>query len=229
MEMKYNVIGDIHGRTNWKELVKDECINIFTGDYFDPYERYTFEEMKNNFLDIVSYKHAHPQTILLLGNHDLHYIYGAESTRYDRSHDKEIKELFTRYKYSFQLAFATRNYLITHAGVTRDWVTRRFPELKSFTPRDLSKAINKIWNEERFEYFMFYYNSMRGDYYGTSPTQSCIWVRPETLISHNVFKTTQFKQVVGHTQYEEITEQGGIVFVDVLGSVNKSYQFEDII
>ena len=35
METKhnYNIIGDIHGRKGWKELVKDNCINIFVGDY----------------------------------------------------------------------------------------------------------------------------------------------------------------------------------------------------
>ena len=43
---KFNVIGDIHGRTKWKELVKDDAVNIFVGDYFDPYDDYTFEELK---------------------------------------------------------------------------------------------------------------------------------------------------------------------------------------
>lgn len=33
-------IGDIHGRTSWKELVNENpnSIFIFTGDYLDPYE-----------------------------------------------------------------------------------------------------------------------------------------------------------------------------------------------
>ena len=32
----YNIIGDIHGRTCWKELVQDDFVNIFVGDYLDP-------------------------------------------------------------------------------------------------------------------------------------------------------------------------------------------------
>ena len=43
--MKYNIIGDIHGRTSWKELVIEDGINIFVGDYFSPYHsEYTFNK-----------------------------------------------------------------------------------------------------------------------------------------------------------------------------------------
>ena len=35
---KLNIIGDTHGRLCWKELVQDDAINIFIGDYLDPWE-----------------------------------------------------------------------------------------------------------------------------------------------------------------------------------------------
>ena len=55
--MKYNVIGDIHGRTSGKELVIEDGINIFVGDYFSPYHRgYTFEKCMQNFHDIIEFK-----------------------------------------------------------------------------------------------------------------------------------------------------------------------------
>ena len=37
----YNIIGDIHGMDAWKSLVKDDCINVFVGDFFDPYTPYS--------------------------------------------------------------------------------------------------------------------------------------------------------------------------------------------
>ena len=49
--MKYRIIGDIHGRKNWINLVTpfDEgTIYIFIGDYTDPYygwEKVTYEQM----------------------------------------------------------------------------------------------------------------------------------------------------------------------------------------
>ena len=37
--MTYNLIGDIHGRNAWRQLVRTDMINIFLGDYLDPYDR----------------------------------------------------------------------------------------------------------------------------------------------------------------------------------------------
>ena len=73
--MKYNIIGDIHSRTNWKKLLKDDCINIFVGDYFSPYFPYSFEEQVNVFMDIILYN----QIFVML------YIFStfAEKTIYD--------------------------------------------------------------------------------------------------------------------------------------------------
>ena len=64
--MIYNIIGDIHGRTYWKNLVMDNAINIFIGDYFSPYGSFPFDDIKKNFLEIVEYKKWHPETILLI-------------------------------------------------------------------------------------------------------------------------------------------------------------------
>ena len=57
----YNIIGDIHGRTSWKDLVDETCINIFVGDYFDPYQPMTIFDLKRNFLAIVEYKKGAPR------------------------------------------------------------------------------------------------------------------------------------------------------------------------
>ena len=58
MEQKYNIIGDTHGRTAWKDLVISDGINIFVGDYFSPYVSMSFEDQLNNFLSIIDYKIA---------------------------------------------------------------------------------------------------------------------------------------------------------------------------
>lgn len=74
--MKYIFIGDIHGRTNWKQIVekeKDTDKFIFFGDYFDPYDwTLTLGDLVNNFNDIVKFKLDNPdKVILLIGNHKL--------------------------------------------------------------------------------------------------------------------------------------------------------------
>lgn len=125
--MKYNIIGDIHGRTSWKELVIEDGINIFVGDYFSPYHsEYTFEKCKQNFLNIVQFKKEHPETILLLGNHDADHwqwlVSRTHMSRHDYNHENEICKLFEQNKELFQIAYSIDNkYLVTHAGVSMIW------------------------------------------------------------------------------------------------------------
>ena len=58
--MKYNIIGDIHSRKNWRELVDPSWINIFVGDYFSPYFPCPFDKQKEEFLKIVEFAKAYP-------------------------------------------------------------------------------------------------------------------------------------------------------------------------
>ena len=123
--MKYNIIGDIHGRTEWIYLVQDDAINIFVGDYFSPYDKkITFEDCKHNFLDIIEYKKKHwDNTILLIGNHDEDHWHICEGySRHDRIHEDEIRELFEMHRGLFQVAYAIDDKaLVTHAGVSYVW------------------------------------------------------------------------------------------------------------
>jgi len=127
--MIYNIIGDIHGRTSWKELVQEDAINIFIGDYFDPYLDYNdipFIECKANFLEIIEYKKQHPETVLLIGNHDIAYWHiPGDNNRYEHKYRPEIYQLFEDNKDLFQLAYSIENKaLVTHAGVSIVWYER---------------------------------------------------------------------------------------------------------
>jgi hypothetical protein len=127
--MLYNIIGDTHGRTYWKDLVMDNAINIFVGDYFSPYGYISFNDCKTNFLEILEYKKQHPETILLIGNHDAEYWkfkeYHEAYSRHDHVNEKEIYDLFEENKEYFQAAYSIENkVLVTHAGVSYVWYDR---------------------------------------------------------------------------------------------------------
>ena len=131
-----NTIGDIHGRTVWKELIKPNYVNIFVGDYFDPYHNISFEELKSNFLDIINFKKEHPETILLIGNHDAHYINFFEHgvSRFDPMNATKIQELFKENESLFQAAYSYNNCLFTHAGLSIAWYIKykynyKFPRI----------------------------------------------------------------------------------------------------
>ena len=112
------IIPDIHGRNFWKEEVagREEDIIVFLGDYLDPYPHdfpdktadKIWEQTWNNFNDIIEFKKKHPSNVmLLLGNHDLHYIYPKmdDSSRYDYERADQIKGKFNENKDIFLLAY----------------------------------------------------------------------------------------------------------------------------
>lgn len=226
MNTNYNIIGDIHGRTCWKELVQEDCVNIFVGDYFDPYDGIQFEELMQNFHEIMAFKQAHPETVLLFGNHDMHYLIDSErASRYDRSHAAAIRQAFTDNKHLFHgVAYAINDViLVTHAGVTREWYEKEFGAYKGEKPSAVAEDINDLWAHNKVE-FTFNANATSwSDMYGESPTHSPMWIRPWTLAEHNLFAGTPYKQIFGHTQIDDITTiDDNLVCVDCLGTIVRS-------
>lgn len=230
--MKLIVIGDIHGRESWKNLIDHSALNVFVGDYFDPYDDIPFEKMRDNFFDIMKFKMQYPDNVVLLyGNHDMHYFYeGDRSTRYDYNHAADIQHLFAQYKHLFYgVAYSpNEKFLISHAGLTKPWAEKY---LLNITPessvKSIEKEINSIWERDKYP-FCFEANCWPGDYYGTSPQHSPVWVRSETLYKYAFNKELPWKQVVGHTQFIKIVEEGkvtkNLVFVDCLGTVPQAYE-----
>lgn len=82
-------IGDIHGRTIWKRIVKkegQECKYIFIGDYFDSFDIPGIDQI-HNFKEICEFKRENKDNvILLIGNHIFDYF-------------KKISYIILYYKY----------------------------------------------------------------------------------------------------------------------------------
>jgi predicted MPP superfamily phosphohydrolase len=245
MKLGINIlsIGDVHGIDEWtiptfgglksfdvwqEDKSKDDIYPfqeydkvIFIGDYVDSYNK-TNLEILHNLKNIITFKRAYPdKVILLIGNHDIYYFYHnttswCEGHRSEAFHD--LHYLFYDNKNLFQLAFKYKNWLWTHAGVT-----------KSF----LDECINPMLHEN-YKYYRFakdleidgLLNLMlevnNPDMYnigiasgGSSLIPSPIWARPKELDLDPIM----FNQVVGHTNYKEI-------FTVNLAHISK--EFEDI-
>ena len=109
--MKYVCIGDIHGRTVWKEIIDNNpnSVFIFMGDYLDPYsEDITDLDAIENFKEIINFKINNPETILLIGNHDAQYLFYPKFEVNNGFSDKYMKvicKLFKENKNLFQFAY----------------------------------------------------------------------------------------------------------------------------
>ena len=222
---KYNIIGDIHGRDCWKQLVQDDCINIFVGDYFDPYDRIPHNRLQQNFEAILAYKREHPETVLLYGNHDMHYMTDCiRSSRHDCTYAETYRQAFEDAKGLFYgVAYPIENHtLVSHAGVTREWYNLHFGPYQGETPEQVAARINELWLQDPL---MFDFDlSDMFDFDGSSPAQSPVWIRPWTLVDHNLFDGTPYRQIFGHTQTDDITIDNNLTCVDCLGTIPKSYR-----
>ena len=156
MEQKYNIIGDTHGRTSWKDLVISDGINIFVGDYFSPYVNMSFEDQLNNFLAIIDYKREHPETILLIGNHDDQHWknISMRTSRFDFYNWKTIQEVFNEFSDFMQVTYNIENkVLVSHAGLSVAWYVNQLLNTSTNILYKLNKEEECNTIEEAIEEF----------------------------------------------------------------------------
>lgn len=123
-------IGDIHGRSQWKDIVfggseqflfwmeskqSGQDVNyaflklekiIFLGDYCDSYDK-SNEEILNNLKHIVYFAKSYPDlVVLLLGNHDIQYILPKEScSGYRPEMAADLGQIFKDESSLFRIAY----------------------------------------------------------------------------------------------------------------------------
>lgn len=250
--MKILILGDIHGRRIWREAVGDPAQwdeIVFMGDYFDPYDSISPEDLIANFEDIKLFKKQYDTKVtLLLGNHDLHYLeYTGTWSRFDRRVKDYVKEnilnLIKQKQIHLCRYFDREKILFTHAGLSKMWYTHFFQNNPDTEYDEWSTQVD-TWNmsedemcglveklnsqlyslDSTFMSKLGFVSVDRWDIYGTHPTNSPLWIRPQGLCTSRIYITSEDKmpvkgitQVVGHTQMEHVRMVDGVIFVDVLG------------
>lgn len=190
-QRKILVLGDIHGRAVWKDIIWKENpdMTIFLGDYVSSHEGVPGSDQISNLEEILSFKESHPQTIVLLrGNHDIQHLRGDRNVC---AFDTDVFRWFQENKDRFLsdscwvYSLPQRpDYIFSHAGISSVWMKNcGFESLQD---------INNSSNMSQFEFWPD--NQM--DFYGISPTQSPIWIRPQTLLEYGLPHKTF---IVGHT------------------------------
>lgn len=213
MNDKILILGDIHGRIIWQDIINKENPDkiVFLGDYVTTHENISSKQQCSNLEDILNYKENNPDKVILLrGNHDLQSLgYSwAECSGYDRVVSKYMSDIKDRFLQLTQYIYVipNTNILCSHAGISFDWL--KSVEVYLFKDNsqyddgstDLDIIINKINTIEPCELFGFTPNHIN-DFTGDSTTQPCTWIRPYTLLYSGI---KEYVHVVGHTPIKHI-------------------------
>jgi predicted MPP superfamily phosphohydrolase len=210
------VLGDTHGRSNWKLAIHQEQPDriIFIGDYFDSFE-FSGVEQIDNFKQIIQYKENNPQVevVLLIGNHDHHYfpeIGYTGTSGYQAGVGHSITQVIDENRHHLQIAYGFENYLFTHAGVSPVFMDQVFGE-NDWSIENVVVDLNELF---RYKPMAFEFNGF--DAYGDNTTQTPIWIRPRSLMSankkHKKSLRKDYIQIVGHTGMKRIDIDGSDKF-----------------
>lgn len=188
--MKIIVIGDIHGRDCWKDIVEKHPETdkyIFLGDYVSTHEQIPGYKQCENLLSILSFKIKNPNRVILLrGNHDMQHLnyYWAGCSGYDNTVAKYMNSIRDKFIKNTQWIYIDNNIVYSHAGISEVW----------FKNTKLTD-INQINELEPSELFGFTPCKL-SDYTGISNTQPLTWIRPWALLD---CAYGEYTYVVGHT------------------------------
>lgn len=215
---KLLVLGDIHGRTIWKDIVNLENPDkvIFLGDYVSTYEDISPEQQLSNLEDILQYKEDRGEAIILLrGNHCLdclgYYWAKCYPTEPKVKQVMSVDPLKSRFLNLTQWVYIDEKLktIFSHAGVSDVWMKNS----KINSVYD----INDLVPSELFGFTPDNFLDRNGD----SETQPPVWIRPQALCKCNV---EEWNQVVGHTPVHKgilhthyTASKNEIWFCDALG------------
>ena len=225
--MRVLVIPDLHGKDIWKELVGtpyDLC--VFLGDYCDSYD-HSNEQIINNLLDIIQYKIDNmDKVILLLGNHELPYIYLDNSRFKCSGHRPEIdftlNDIFYQNKNLFINAFQVGKYIFTHAGIQNHWFNNVFKGDPTYNDTDsIAHQLNNPKDRDQLN-ALYHVGRRRGGYYDVG---GIFWCDKSELLK----SLKGYFQIVGHTAIKKVIVQVGkdstVFFCDCLDNVEEPIIF----
>lgn len=223
--MKIVVLGDIHGRTIWKDIVEKENPDrtVFLGDYVSTHEGVSTDQQIDNFMDILVAKEEQPQKyVLLRGNHDIQHLgywwtedSGLNPKVQDFMSQPDIRGRFlTASQWVYEMQIGDEHIVCSHAGISKVWMEQN--DIQDVADINLEPP-SLVFS---FTPASFY------DMDGNSISQPCVWIRPSALTQSAI---PGYTQIVAHTPIKKLYQHkieetsNSLWFCDTLGLENPEY------
>jgi len=260
--MKHLFVGDTHGRSYWKIpiLGHDPVTNtgskytiddfdkvVFTGDYVDSHEvDITSDMMVDHLKELIDLKLKYPEKVtLLIGNHDLHYIFDPARFECSGFNSEVYEALHAIYNANidlFDAMYQYKDHISSHAGIHVGWLKYRFNKYITDLEEPIADAINYEFNRfydiytkqisnlpiADMPWELFDVGYLRG---GRQKVGGPFWV-DRRLSQEKPAKG--YHQIVGHTPVKHISEyprndSTSITYIDVMGDmIDDCYYIKNI-
>ena len=210
------VFGDVHGLTYWKTIVdkNPDCRYIFLGDYLDPYEDIAPKQLIDNLKEIIKLKKERgDDVVLLMGNHDLHYLHLhiEPCWRFNPTIKKIANKLFSENAHLFTYAFQDGKRIFTHAGISEKWF---FDDFGGDPNKNIAEQLNNPKHDQLPALYRW------GFYRGGRGIGGIFWADIKELTD----PLEGYHQYAGHNRVETIRKRinnsGEITFCDSLYNGN---------
>lgn len=234
--MKIIVIGDLHGKDNWRRINPDHYDKIiFLGDYVDHWTLSNVEIL-HNLKGVIHFKTTNPDKVeLLLGNHDFQYLYGSMSdysyicSGFRPEAYWDLYNEFSTNEALFKMAHVEANYMFSHAGITMNWLKKHQPAMEAIytqynlgeggTPK-VSDLINFAQLVNRGREHLWQIGKPRGGMYGDHG--SPLWADAQES-RFGVIRG--YNHVVGHTPLKlvkkyKVDDYTTITYCDCLDKID---------
>lgn len=206
---KILVIPDLHEKNIWEKIINEAGTVdkiVFLGDYVDSW---THEKKAclDNLENIIEFKKQHMDSVeLLLGNHDIAYMYypNYACSGFQKDCQYELQLLFSSNSELFKISFAEGNYLFSHAGISIKWFEKykNLLELNGFKEGDvisLNKALNQMKEGKNLRDALFEIGEARGGmrYDIGGP----LWA---DISETTGFQIPNINQIIGHSKVPKV-------------------------
>lgn len=217
--MRILTIPDVHGRTNWISQIGEVTqwdLIIFCGDYVDSFD-ISPEIIYENLVNIIEFKKTYfDKVILLLGNHDIQYVYENENyecSGYQQHMMISYNILFKEHLGLFQVAYQIGAYIWTHAGIVKSWYNRWVALDANIEGDSIADKLNFMMCSSYYRRLLFQVGYERG---GSNLYGGIVWADKKETESDILLG---YSQIVGHTPVGDIAI--------TIGGINSNITYTD--
>ena len=206
MQNKIAIIPDMHENMLLLQQAttahEDGYKLIFLGDYVDAFER---EIPASHYLLKVIKLIKENESIALLGNHDMQYIYPDNGlcSGYQPKMAAILRILFEENLHLFKITHILNQFIFSHAGFSEMFVQLVQERYSINTVEEFIEIMNSMPREIHF---------CGKDNDGPDGLDGPLWLRPKRYRKFDFL--SNYKQIVGHTHSPEPFQKDNLITID---------------